>query len=349
MELCKKCKSKHDLKKGCPEKKSLKKFRDAPPAPPLAPTLGGSIAAGLGGGIKKSAQDEHDPKKQMPAPKIKYNPSHPNHSEFDSKKAPKADHANAAKKPVMKPIMKKPSGGQSGAPAQLSMSEKNGLEKAKVDEGKSIDEKAVARTTRNARVKDYSKAFNSVKDMVDAVIMPTELSRNKIGVPREDIKSDKDKMKASKDINPDLPKSERMIKTGESFNDLKKAEEMEKGRVFDMKSKEAIADFPTDKLTPKKGKLSLVEQRKVSEAPAASAPAGSSPAPKSPKLDPKKIAAAEHSHKEGKALIDGIKKNAFEAGMSFADLKKREDEMMKLEDDIGSLASHIKDVLKNIK
>jgi len=56
MELCKKCNGKHDLKKGCvkSEKKSLKKFRDAPPAPPLATGLGASISAGLSGGIKKS-------------------------------------------------------------------------------------------------------------------------------------------------------------------------------------------------------------------------------------------------------------------------------------------------------
>lgn len=37
------------------------------------------------------------------------------------------------------------------------------------------------------------------------------------------------------------------------------------------------------------------------------------------------------------------------AGMSFAELKKREEEMMRIEEETGSLASHIKDILKKIK
>lgn len=65
------------------------------------------------------------------------------------------------------------------------------------------------------------------------------------------------------------------------------------------------------------------------------------------------------SEVEGKSFND-LKKNepapvkvksyeSITAGMSFADLKKREEDMMKAEEKIGSLAAHIKDVLKNIK
>ena len=393
MELCKKCNGKHDLKKGClkPAKKGDKlekeigtfggeDSRASAPRPPLAAGvnnggLGASIAAGLSGSVRKAEGDTHP---KVGAPK--------RHTFSSNPKAALKDHPAAKPKlpSLKKPSLpKKPSGGGS-APAQLQLSEKKSLEKAKVDEGKSKDDKVAAREDRNVRTfankkpnaprpeSPYSPTIN--KPAKDGYLADKGVSQSgKLARDSKDLKSsgatlgglnsdqmmDNSKKIASRTLSgikesksPNLPKSEngkanmeKSMKPGMSFNDLKKSE-LDKG----MAEKAPAANASAPKRKKKNDDIIIApaaDNSKHYGYDAKGRPVGDKSVKGSGDNSRNHFTDEHEIHdSEAKSVLN---RSEFANGGSFNDLRKREQDIMRIEEEVGSLAAHLKDVLKKIK
>ena len=319
MDVCKKCNGKHDLKKACTPKKSQK----------LEKEIG----------------------------------------------AMEADSRSSAPKP---PLAAGVNNGGLGASIAAGLS--GGIRKS---------EKVKKADDPRLKVKGYSgnQDIRTNLQQKGVVTVPKGVGSLPDGVDKKKVNAQA--LKESKAMKaPNLPKSEHMMEKNElvagmSFNDLKKSEELEKANQSHATRKEndKYGLSPSQRRVKRANKdpevrsaaskyshdLDRSRQKGVNISYGSNPLSGDSPRSNPTKYDndpeASKISLGNAKAKHEGTLRDlkamkapnlpkserMMEKSELEVGMSFADLKKREIEMMDLEDRVGSLASHLKDVLKKIK